>query len=176
MADSRTWSKAQAERLEEARAQELELSTIWWKTEKAKKEEKEKKMEGKGWAWGSWWSGQWDGSTDKRWSSGGASGSQSNDPPQNAEPTASSKEKSDTAQWLYPSRSAEVDHCGITPITREYACTHTHTDTRHARTARCFVVRRLVVIWIGLGWAGWHSVSLEMDWDRLFWVRWGCLA
>ena len=113
MADSRTWSKAQAERLEEARAQELELSTIWWKTEKAKKEEKEKKMEGKGWAWGSWWSGQWDGSTDKRWSSGGASGSQSNDPPQNAEPTASSKEKSDTAQWLYPSRSAEVDHAAL---------------------------------------------------------------
>ena len=86
---------------------------MWWKTEKAQKEEKEKKVGAKGWAWGSWWSGQWDWSTDKWGSSGGASGSQSNDPPQKAEPTASSTAKSDTAQWLYPSRSVEEDHVAL---------------------------------------------------------------
>ena len=114
MADSRTWSKAQSERLEESRAKELEIRQTWWKTEKAKKEEKEKKREAEhSWAWGSWWSGQWDWGTDKGRGSGGASGSQSNDPRQTAEPTASSTARSSTAEWLYPSRSAEEDHMAL---------------------------------------------------------------
>jgi hypothetical protein len=111
MASSTNWSKAQAERLEESRAQELELREMWSKTEMAKKEEKEKTMEGKGWEWGSWWSGQWDWSTDK-W---GASGSQSivPPPPPPAEPTAGSTAKSDTAPWSYPKRSVGEDHVAL---------------------------------------------------------------
>ena len=113
MADSSTWSKAQAERLEEARAQELELRQTCWKTEKAKKEAEEEKIQAKGWEWGSWWSGQWDWSTDKGQSSGGASGSQSLLALENAEPTASSTARENTAQWLYPKRTVGEDHMAL---------------------------------------------------------------
>ena len=110
MADTSHWAKAQAERLEEARAQELEIRQMWVKREKAQKEEKEKKLGVKGWAWGSWWSGQWDWNTDQRGSSGGAS---SHEPLQGAEPTASPPALGDTARWLYPTRSVEEDHMAL---------------------------------------------------------------
>ena len=59
MADSKHWAKAQASRLEEVRACELELREMWWKTVKAKRAEKEEKEEAEGWTWGSQKWGKW---------------------------------------------------------------------------------------------------------------------
>ena len=119
MADSKHWTKAQAERLEEARAQELELREMWRKTEKAKNKDSEKKKEAEGWAWGSWWSGQWDWSRDQWSEQGGSRGSQDQDPPQNAEPTASTEGGSTTPPFI-PLRTVGEDftalrHAAITP-------------------------------------------------------------
>ena len=113
MADSKHWAKSQAQRLEEARAQELELRQMWWQTQKAKKEEQERKMEAKGWTWGSWWWGQSNWSTEEWRTAGGASSSQSNDPPPEPEPTASSSARSNAPQVPYPSRSLGEDHMAL---------------------------------------------------------------
>ena len=111
MADSKHWAKAQAERLEEARAQELELRESWWGGQKDLKEKKEEKKGSKDWQWGSWWWGQWDRSAGE-WAGGseGASSSQTKDPPAIAEPTASYTAHSNTGQWLFPSRTVGEDH------------------------------------------------------------------
>ena len=76
MGDSKEWARAQANRLEEQGAEELQLRKLWWKAEEDKKKAEWEKFKAEGdWQWSSWpwgndkWSTGWSWSSDK-WSKG----------------------------------------------------------------------------------------------------------
>ena len=88
MADSKDWKKDQANRLEEQRAQELELRQLWWKAEEAKwrLDSNLGKAEG-GRSWGS---SSWGDERGTGWSWSSEKWEVKATPPWRSEPTAAS--------------------------------------------------------------------------------------
>ena len=103
MADSKEWAKAQSNRLEEQRSQELELRQLWWKAEEANKKEEWKKVKTEGeWKRGSW---SWN---DDQWATGWSWSSEqwgsTAEPTWSSEPTATSASSKAKESAAFPSR------------------------------------------------------------------------
>ena len=65
MAQQQYWKKAQSERLETERAQELKFREQWYPAQRPKSpEKKEEEAEHSQWTWGSWW---WHSAPPKWW-------------------------------------------------------------------------------------------------------------